>query len=406
MQVKLGSRPSEQAECTQPAPEHFQEALATLQFEATESLPLTTDERVIRDLAKAILFTPSEVPFALDFSSADSLLAQQWNILKQGHTWLIDDYLSAETLAQSPIAPKLETGINTISGPYARHPREQIFDFREVEFTVPLYPNGAGNPMVEVQVNGETFRFWLDTGAGVSVISSKVAEKTGVKPLESEEVLVGSSTHQEVPIFPAYLDTLAWGGLTVYNHPCSIMDKEDLTFRLLGIPLIKIDGIIGWPLIKYLDLEIDMPGEQLTVRQSIEQGGSSGNFSWFMQPFFRLETETGCQLNLQLDTGSGTTFFHPTGYAKLNQDPEKSSALLVGGAGGTQKMRADELENLHFYLGDHVVDMAYADGMSQIVEPDEIFRFDGVLGQDVLRYGKLRLDFPNRKFEFSLPGEE
>ena len=53
-------------------------------------------------------------------------------------------------------------------------------------------------------------------------------------------------------------------------------------------------------------------------------------------------------------------------------------------------------------MGEHLVRMDYAEGVPNTSKEKLLFEWDGVLGQDVLKYGALRLDFQNRRFAFRL----
>jgi hypothetical protein len=44
--------------------------------------------------------------------------------------------------------------------------------------------------------------------------------------------------------------------------------------------------------------------------------------------------------------------------------------------------------------------MDYAESFAERGEEDDLFRLDGVIGQDILQQGVLRLDFPNRRYHF------
>ena len=64
-----------------------------------------------------------------------------------------------------------------------------------------------------------------------------------------------AATGNIVNTIPGLIDSLSIDGLKIYNHHCMIFDSKNLEFRIQGISLLKIDGIIGWNLLQELDVE-------------------------------------------------------------------------------------------------------------------------------------------------------
>jgi hypothetical protein len=382
-----------------PATE-FQDAFLLMNWDAALKLAGSNTEQRILAFAQSTLHGSAQLPLSLrqfPGTKSDSLLLAQWNTLSQSYCWLKDDYAGAAT-GPDPTTAAFAKSFTMIPEP------EQIVYNRD-QFEVPLYRSGSNSPIVDVKINGKSYRFWLDSGAGVSVVSSAVAKKTGVRSLTGGDLNLHTSTRHMVRAGPSFIDSLVIGDLKVTNHPCVILDKRDLSFRILGIRLLKIDGIIGWPLIKKLDLEIDLPGEQLTIRKPIPQPTLAGNLAWFWQPFMQCRTTNGSLLNLQIDTGSESTFFYPTAYPKLSQNPTQGGKSLRGGAGGNEIITYDRLDSCVFAVGDSMVTLNFAEGIAPSPSPDDLFVFDGVIGQNILSKGKFRMDFVNRRFGFEMGGE-
>ncbi len=328
---------------------------------------------------------------------------RDWNALQQAVAWMESDYATLDWWENRPDVPDPSEaqGANSFRG--LKAPFQLTFP--DTAFSLPLYFNNGNNPLVDVTLNGKSFRFWIDTGAGVNVISSKVASLAGINPPESSGIQMGTATKHSVNGQMATADELALGPLKAQNVPFMILDKRDLTVRLLGIPVVRIDGIIGWPFLKELDVELDTPGQTLTVRKPQVDPVDQPNLFWYWQPIFRIPTSKGCFLHLKVDTGSSATFFYPSAYPKMGREVEKTSRLLLGGAGGKEMIKVDQLSDCQFWLGGEEVTLKYAEGRQEAVEPGDFFELDGIIGQDILSLGSLRLDFVNRRFVFEFADE-
>ncbi|HHG83580.1 MAG TPA: hypothetical protein ENJ82_02425 [Bacteroidetes bacterium] len=391
--------------CGGSAPADFQAALGAMNFTAAAGFAKSEAERLVLVRAEGLVMggqIPSEFSVSGMPESASSHLRWQANVIAQADAWLRGDFGRVVELSQLPDGKNSAPSTVGISAALAASPRRQSLDFRQNQFMVPLYENKSHNPLIDVRINGQSFRFWLDTGAGVSVISSAVAAKAGIFSAGNSDKKLNSSTKRVVKVGMAYIDSLAFGELMVYNHPCAILAKQDLIIRFLGMPLIKIDGIIGWPLLQALDLEFDLPNGALTVRKPKVRAVSRKDLGWFWQPVMRLRTANGCALHLHLDTGSGSTFFHPSAYAKLNLHPRKGGKLMRGGAGGKEVVHYDRLDSCRFFVGNHLMLMAEAEGIAGKRDAADLFELDGVIGQDILSLGKFRIDFTNRFYAFEL----
>lgn len=373
----------------------FQEAFLGMDWEAALTLAGNETERRILALAQTSMLSSaplsrSVLPFP--GSKKDSLLNTQWGTLCQAYFWLRNDYEAGVS--------GIDTTTASLSYSFTRIPGAEKTTYARDRFDVPLHHSGTNSPIVDVVINGKPYRFWLDSGAGVSVVSSRVAKATGIHPLSDRDFAIGTSTSRKVSAGPSFIESMVIGDLAVNNHPCVIMDKRDLSFRLLGVRIFKIDGIIGWPLLKQLDLEMDIKGEKLTIRKPVPQPTKAGNLGWFWQPFLQCQTANGCTLNLQIDTGSSSTFFYPSSYPKLSQKPTQGGKTMRGGAGGSSLVSYEQLDSCRFVLDGTEVSVRYAEGYPHPPSAEELFVFDGVLGQNILAKGKFRMDFVNRRFVF------
>ena len=385
----------------------FQEAFRAGDFARAGEVAASEEEQKLTEIGEYVLWEPVSDPPrpVMDYRFGDSLWLAHYYDLYQARAWSQDAF--GFLLRIQRMDERTKPSDLIMSEALASVEGEQEILFPDGPMTMPITTSSSGSPVVEVTVNGKKYNFWIDTGAGFSVVSSQVAKEVGIKPIGAEDVEIGTSTKRTVSSQTAVIDSLEIGDLRVNRHPCIILAKKDLTFRILGIRILKIDGIIGWPLIKELDFEIDLPGKELTIRKPVlgDKMAWSGDLGWYWQPILRMRTPSGCPLLFHLDTGAASTFFRPKAYDKLGKEPEKGGPLILGGAGGKEVVRYDKLDTVNFVMGEHLVQMDYAEGIPNTSKEKLLFEWDGVLGQDVLKYGSLRLDFQNRRFAFRL-GEE
>jgi len=121
-----------------------------------------------------------------------------------------------------------------------------------------------GFPIVKGFINGLEVNFFLDTGAAFCALSSDVADKLGVKPMDRSVSLYGAVGGCEG--FEAIVDPLVLGNAVIKNMPFFVIDKKEMNPTLGPFPLFKIDAIIGIPLLKEFDVTISLKNKTLTLK--------------------------------------------------------------------------------------------------------------------------------------------
>lgn len=100
------------------------------------------------------------------------------------------------------------------------------------------------------------------------------------------------------------LPTFSLGPVEVKNHVAVVVASNQLEQRLLGINWYRFDGIIGWPLIKKLDLTIDFAQQTLEIQRPETTDKVQGNLVWlFDDPMVITRDRQDSQLWF-LDTGA------------------------------------------------------------------------------------------------------
>ncbi|OGB63235.1 MAG: hypothetical protein A2Y94_07575 [Caldithrix sp. RBG_13_44_9] len=268
---------------------------------------------------------------------------------------------------------------------------------------LPTTFTASGVPTIEVEVNGKQKKFILDTGAGMSVVSDKLAQECQILPLVDQKAEAGTSTSRKVGIQPAVIEDLKIGNLSIKNHPVIIIEQKDLQFKLLGLfTVMKIEGIIGWNAIQNLFVEIDYPNK-ITIIQEPEMFDVP-NRNFFLlggYPIVRLRSEDGILLNFGLDTGARESWITENLLKKINYKTANSNTKKVGSAGGWEKIESKILPELNLFLSEY--QLTFKKIGTRPARLDEFVELDGVLGGDVFENGKIRINYRNGIFDFVVP---
>lgn len=273
------------------------------------------------------------------------------------------------------------------------------YQFPAQAVTMPLSVSKTGSPIIPVVVNGKKFNFWIDTGAGLSVLSSEVAEICGVQPIGKEKTNAVTATNKRVTIRPAVIDSLNIGGLRIDNHPAIIIDKSDLEFKLLGLfTMVKIDGIIGWNAIRNMCLEIDFANHKVSISKPRRRNSLRSNLFWLGYPIVELIAENGVPLYFGLDTGARKSAVTQNIFTKIKAQPGAAKKETVGSAGGFEELERKTLANLTLHLGKYL--LQFRDIKTLPAKGAVFIKSDGVIGSDVFNGGRLIIDYQNNYLGF------
>jgi predicted aspartyl protease len=290
-------------------------------------------------------------------------------------------------------------GVERWAAAFKSVPRREI-DFPSGAIVLPLLLSAAGTPMVDVTINGKQKQFWLDTGSSMSIVSSDVAEESGVQPLVPDTLEVATTTGR-VPARPAAIRRLDIGGLSIRSATSMIVASSLMEIRG-GDPNqsadARIDGIVGFDIISQLNLQIDyMKG---TVRISrpaaIPSSSAQRNFFWVGTPVVRVVSQNGMPLHFGLDTGAQETFAMDRLLGKGKVQTFLGERKRVGGFAGLKEFRGQFIPSMRLALrGKNILFqrvLVFTPAISSFVA------LDGVLGSDAGKTGVIMIDAKNGVF--------
>lgn len=277
----------------------------------------------------------------------------------------------------------------------------QIIEFPDVPVTLPLRVTQLGTPIIKVSVNGHEYRFWLDTGSSITVLSSDVAEEAGVSVLGSDTLTIATFAGF-APARPAVAKRVELGSIVLTNVPAIIIESRLMRVQSTapGVPPsgLPVDGIIGWDTIRRFDILLDYENGRVTLQRPDNlgtRGTSSQNLMWVGKPFIEVRTKSGMTLHFSLDTGAQASFLNASTLKKARAVAGNSDARPYGIArSGGQKAQA--VHALSVDVGGR--SMMLTGLIVYYPSSAGLVTCDGILGSDIAQFGSIRIDATNGLF--------
>ena len=272
--------------------------------------------------------------------------------------------------------------------------------FRSSSALLPMLVSAVGTPLIPVRIQGKNYNFWLDTGSSMTMLASDVARDLHILPLTSDTLEIVTSTGR-VTANPSLIPQMVLGEVTVRNAPTMIVDEAMMQMRepkqIELASQVKIDGIIGFDIIRQLDLEVDYGEGELRVRNpATSRREADRNMFWVGLPVVRISSADGTPLHFGLDTGAQLTFVTETLLDKLQLQAARVESRRVGGLGGEISLRAPVLPDLAVLVRGFPIVFKGAVVRAPVYQV--LASLDGVLGGDVWNAGIVRIDMTNGIF--------
>ncbi|HJQ10923.1 MAG TPA: retroviral-like aspartic protease family protein [Gemmatimonadaceae bacterium] len=287
---------------------------------------------------------------------------------------------------------------------YSKLPPKK-FTFRSSQARMLMAMSAVGTPLIPVRIAGKEYNFWLDTGSSLTMLASDVARDLNIKPLVSDTLEIVTSTGR-VKAQPILIPQLQIGPLLVDNVPSMIVDESMMQMRepesMLLAKQVKIDGIIGFDIIRELDLELDYGESVIKLRNpATSRPDNDRNMFWVGLPVIRMTSADGLPLHFGLDTGAQVTFVTETLLDKLQISPARVESRRVGGLGGEISMRAPVMPDVRLLVRGYPIIFRGAAVRAPVYQV--LASLDGVLGGDIWNSGVVRIDMTNGVFAVKRP---
>jgi hypothetical protein len=267
----------------------------------------------------------------------------------------------------------------------------QRLSFTPENVVIPATFSNAGSPMVDAVINRHAASLWIDSGASFSVLSSDIAERASVHPVAgvAAQATIGTAgASKQVDARLGVVELLRVGPLRGEHLPFVILPERDLSFKLLFFTFLKVEGILGWNLLRQIHATIDYPHASVRLRPSQKSAGER-NLFWYSMPIAAATTADGKSFYLGVDTGARRSYLTPHGARKLRA----ISGDLV----------ASSVSDVSFMLSGSAIYVSKMDVRSMPRAPPGL---DGVLANDILSKGTLDLDSPAGRIDFAAKRED
>jgi predicted aspartyl protease len=371
--------------------------------------PVSSDEKEFAGALRMIMAASADdaelVLDSLARHAADSIVRSASHVLLTAALQYQDKWkelaeISPVRLAGKDSADVDRAGVERWAAAFKGVPRRSVV-FPTGVVVVPLTLSAAGTPVIPVQINGKLKYFWLDTGSSMSIISSDVAVECGVEPLVEDTLEVATSTGR-VAARPAAIRKLDIGGISISSSTAMIVAAGLMEIHVgdeqSPLMTVKIDGIVGFDVIRRLNVLVDYTNGLVRFSKPVPAGGSLSqrNFFWVGTPVVRLVSQTGIPLNLGLDTGAQETFATERLLEKVRVHTFIGDRKRIGGFGGLKEFRGRFISAMRLALRGKT--LLFQKVLVFVPSVTTFVTLDGVLGSDIGRTGVVEIDAVNGVF--------
>jgi len=341
-------------------------------------------------------------------SATDSIIRSGSRVIYTATLQYQEKWNALAALKNEPGEPKSDrsdkASIELLADAFRNIP-PKTFTFRSSSARMPMSMSAVGTPLIPVRIGGKVYNFWLDTGSSLSMLASDVARDLNIIPLVPDTLEIVTSTGR-VKANPALIPQLEIGQLVVRNAPAMVVEESMMEMsepRAIEFSThLKIDGIIGFDIIRQMDLEVDFSENIMRLRDpSNSRPQGDRNLFWVGLPVIRLESTDGIPLHFGLDTGAQLTFVTETLLDKLQLQAARIESRRVGGLGGEISLRAPVLPDLQVMVRRYPILFRGAVVRAPVYQV--LASLDGVLGGDVWNSGVVRIDMTNGVFAIRKP---
>jgi hypothetical protein len=214
------------------------------------------------------------------------------------------------------------------------------------------------------------------------------------------EKLVVATFAGAAPVRPAVLTTLELGPIFLTNSPAIVMDADLMQIKRTGDGsggTLKVDGIIGWDIIRQLDVTMNYRDQSITLRRprKMRVRSSSQNLTWVGTPLVTVRAKAGRDMHFTLDTGAQASFIDG-GVLQITGTSSTYSNTRAYGIGQYNGSRARVVKGLNLEINGRSLPtkelIVYDQPSSGPVT------CDGILGSDLAQFGTIRIDATNGLF--------
>jgi len=391
---------------------NYWEALADLRPDEAVELARTTSEKEFAQSLRSLMegdMDEAEKGFGqLRRTASDSVIRTGSRVIYTATLQYQEKWEALAAIRSESSEPKADrsdrASIERWATAFKGVPQKSL-TFRSQSATLPVSVSAVGTPLIPVRIAGRLYRFWLDTGSSMTMLASDVARDLNIVPLVPDTLEIVTSTGR-VTANPSLIPEMQIGQVMVRNAPTMIVSESmmRITEPRPTDPgtQMKLDGIIGFDIIRQLDLEVDYGEGTMRLRNpGTSRRLGNRNMFWVGLPVVGLTSTDGIPLHFGLDTGAQVTFVTETLLDKLQLQAARTESRRVGGLGGEISLRAPVLPDLRVLVRGFPILFRGAVVRAPVYQV--LASLDGVLGGDIWNSGVVRIDMTNGVFAVSRP---
>lgn len=262
--------------------------------------------------------------------------------------------------------------------------------------------------VAQLDANGVSGPWLLDTGANMSVVSRSFAARLGLKPLPGTAQTQASTTGIENPLRIALVPSITIGRATLHNVVVLIMDDASLKvgYGKYGKRKYQIDALLGYPALQALGA--------ITFYQDgwFEVGAAARANTAGARMYLNLLTPViecgvdGAELPFSIDTGAEGTNLNVRYYQRFRGQSRswKKGQNMSSGAGGMVKRKIYIQPKLELTVGGNTATLVH---VPIFTEGAGFHALYGNLGEDLTKgFASFTIDFNRMTFRLGPPLDE
>jgi hypothetical protein len=158
---------------------------------------------------------------------------------------------------------------------------------------------------------------------------------------------------------------------------------------------LKIDGIIGWNVIKNLDVTFDCPNALLYIQKPAENSNIENSMFWLDCPIVKMKAIDGSDLFFEFDTGAQNSNIYDALLNKLSIKEYSEKSQTFYGIGGSKRIEMKRIDNLNILLDQYCLNFKNINTGNRT----EDLYLDGKIGIDLFKKIKIRISATNGIFK-------
>lgn len=240
--------------------------------------------------------------------------------------------------------------------------------------------------LISVHIEGEEYKFIIDTGAQISAIMDNVELQCA--KATNQEIQIGSVSGKRKSVNVVCLPSFFFASIEIQNAKFALLSKEDFKMPVFNKDIVEFDGILGWDILSKFDFEIDDKACTFSV---VEEKGCYAyrNLMDASFPICIVYDDLHKSKMFGIDTGA-----HESWLLELEDDKTRRKGKSFGvGVHGIETLSFQIVDRLDLYLLDeHLILTNTRTGNTQICVG---LKLDGIFGNEIFK-GK-KIQFLNSK---------